>query len=781
LAQHGVGVDGRERTRVLILGMGWFTDEAGGLNRYVADLHRALAADSGLAVSQVTLGPGNPAPGVTFAADRTDALPMRLWRFARAAGAAGRRADVIDAHFALYSFLPVRGPLRHRPLVAHVHGPWGKESEMAGEGRRAVALKTAVERAVYRRATELVVLSGAFRRLLVERYRVSPWRIHVIPPGVDLTRFSPEDRQSARVRLRVERDAWIAVSVRRLVPRMGLDILLEAWATMCRESGPGAVLVIVGEGPARRDLEAMVSSLDLSDNVRFTGRVDDEDLVAWYQAADLCVVPTIALEGFGLIVLEALACGTPVVASDAGGLPETLTGLNSSLIVPAADPGALASRMTRARSDPASLPDRIACRRFAEQFTWDRAATRHREVYQRVAAGPARPGARPSRRLRVVFVDHTAKLSGAEIALLRLIPALEDVDAHVVLGEEGPLVGRLLGAGVSVEVLPLGRPAAELRRERVRPGRLPAASVLATATHIVALARRLRRLEPDLVHTNSLKAALYGGAAARLAGIPVVWHVHDRIAADYLPAGAVRLVRLAAARIPAAIIANSAATLASLGDAPRLAAVIPSPVDSSLIRVPSSRQTRPGEPLLFGIVGRLTPWKGQHVFLDAFARAFGTTPDSHRAAVIGAALFGEESYEAELRVQATALGIAARVEFRGFQDDIGFELGRLDVLVHASIVPEPFGNVIVEGMAAGLPVVASAAGGPLELVAPGLDGLLVAPGDVDGLARALRLLADDADLRARLGGAGAQKAHAFTADRVAADVVGLYRSVVEPD
>src|SRR5262249_10793443 len=112
----------------------------------------------------------------------------------------------------------------------------------------------------------------------------------------------------------------------------------------------------------------------------------------------------------------------------------------------------------------------------------------------------------------------------------------------------------------------------------------------------------------------------------------------------------------------------------------------------------------PGGPLTFGIVGRLAPWKGQHLFLEAFARAF---PDSEeRAVVVGGALFDEVDYEHGLQRTARRLGIAGRVEFRGHRPDVWEELARLDVLVHASITPEPFGQVILEGMAAGVPVIA---------------------------------------------------------------------------
>src|SRR5436305_5461638 len=142
------------------------------------------------------------------------------------------------------------------------------------------------------------------------------------------------------------------------------------------------------------------------------------------------------------------------------------------------------------------------------------------------AASPPGPGV--DRRLRVVFVDHVARLSGGEIALSRLLPALaEHVDVHVVLGEEGPLVKRLRDRGIETEVIPLAPRLRDVRREAVRPTRVDPRALAHLPASVVRLSRRLRALDADLVHTNSLKAALYGGVAARIARVPVLWHVRD--------------------------------------------------------------------------------------------------------------------------------------------------------------------------------------------------------------------------------------------------------------
>lgn len=760
----------------LLLGAEWWTDQPGGLPRYLADLFDALRA-GGLHPRAAVAGPAADAPvGVVAGGHFAGFLPARLWRYALATARSSRGVDVVDAHFALYALLPVVfGPLRRLPLVVHFQGPWAEESLVEGEGSGLrLAAKRAIERAVYRRARTVVVLSSAFKRVLVDGYGVAPWVVEVVPPGVDLERFSPGDRVAARRRLGLPADAAVVLAVRRLVPRMGLDGLVEAWAKVEPGVG-GGVLVLAGDGPERTRLAALADRLGVTRSVRLLGGVGDAALVDWYRAADVSVVPSAALEGFGLVVLESLACGTPAIVSDSGGLPEAVRDLDPSVVVPAGDAAALADRLLGGLDGTAPLPERERCRAHAERFSWPAVAGRHGAIYA-AAARPAVPAG--DRRLRVVYLDHCAQLSGGELALLRLLPALADIDAHVILGEDGPLVDRLRREGVSVEIMELAVAARAVRRDRVRPGRLPLAAAAEAASYTARLARRLHRLRPDLVHTNSLKAALYGGAAARLASVPAVWHVRDRIADDYLPAAAGRLVRLAGRLLPSAIIANSAATLDALGPGPTRTAVVPSPVASpGSPGSPAAFARRDdGAPLRVGIVGRLSPWKGQDLFLDAFAAAFPGGPEE--AVVVGDALFGEHGHRDELHRRVRRLGLEGRVEFRGFREDVSAEYDRIDVLVHASTLPEPFGQVVVEGMAAGLAVVAAAAGGPAAVVDDGVDGLLYPMGDAAALAGALRRLAGDPDLRRRLGERGRASASAYTAARVAPQVVAVYRAVL---
>jgi glycosyltransferase involved in cell wall biosynthesis len=289
---------------------------------------------------------------------------------------------------------------------------------------------------------------------------------------------------------------------------------------------------------------------------------------------------------------------------------------------------------------------------------------------------------------------------------------------------------------------------------------------------VLRLAARLRQLRPDLVHTNSLKAGVYGSVAARLAGIPMIWHVRDRIEDDYLPRAAVLLVRRMSRHLATAVVANSRSTMRTLA-APSKPVVIYSVLPEVLSEVPP-RQRMHGRPLTFGIVGRLAPWKGQDMFLRAFARAF--PQGEERAAVVGGALFGEDEYRQTLPRLAQSLGIAERVELRGHRPDVWDELATIDVLVHASVTPEPFGQVVLEGMAAGVPVIAANAGGPAEILRDDVTGVLYEPANTGALAAAMKRMLDPG-VRERLRAAARSELGPYSPPVVAAALQQLYERV----
>ncbi len=750
--------------RVLVLGMGWIGVSPGGLNRYAFDLTKALR-QRGLGVECVVVGSPEQDQGFVGAIGSEAPLLRRLWTMGLEGRARSRAAEIINSHFALYT-LPVLWSRPGKPLVVHFQGPWYEESATEHGGPAwLTGLRKQVETAVYSRADEVVVLSEAFRRIVIEDFGILPGRVHVVRPGVDLERFRQVDTTHARERLGLPRDDRAVLSVRRLVKRVGLDTLLQAWAASGVED---ATLYIVGDGPERDRLYALADELGIDPTVRFVGRVPERDLPLWYAAADYSVVPSLALEGFGLVVLESLASGTPVIASDTGGMAEVLPDLGTGFLVPVGDTSKLATVLSAALRSDHSLPARDECRRFAEGFHWIRAADRVVEIFEQARSRP------PVRKYRVVFLDHCARLSGGELALLRLIKGARTMEAHAILAEDGPLVHHLQQAGVSTEVLPLPDRVTNLSRAELQAPSELLRCATAIPAYATRLAKRLRRLHPDVVHTNSLKSGVYGSIAARAAGIPLVWHLRDRLSPDSYPAHQAAVLRRCVRSMADAVIANSAATAEVLSPGRAPVWVIPSPVD--MTPAPHLPDSPRGVPVI-GLIGRLAPWKGQHVFIDAMIKVAEEHP-TLQARVVGSALFGEEEYVRNLRQHVDAIDFGNVVHFVGFSHDVAAELAKLTIAVHASTIPEPFGQVVVEAMACGVPIVATNAGGPAEIVQHGTDGLLVPPGDADALATAVVRLLEDAELRTRLARAAVRKAERYRPGPIAAGVEAVYASVL---
>ncbi len=376
-----------ETIRTLQFGMGWFPEQAGGLNRVYYHLMKELP---GAGVSVRGLVAGTPTDGaaarhgVDFFAPIATPLPVRWFRARHAAREALSHGDVdlVASHFALYTF-PALGPVTTRPLVVHFHGPWALESAVEQDAGWYVRFKLAVENAVYGKARLFIVLSEAFASVLRERYGVPAERIRVVPGGADVTRFGiDEPKEAARERLGWPSDRFVVLAVRRLAHRMGLENLIDAMATV-RRVAPEVMLYVAGKGPLAGALEARIAERGLEDHVRLLGFVPDEDLPAAYRAADLTIVPTQSFEGFGLITVESLASGTPVLVTPVGGLPEVVRGLSPDLVLAGSNAAALAEGLTGAVSGARRLPDAGACRAYTlENYTWASVARRTRDVYR---------------------------------------------------------------------------------------------------------------------------------------------------------------------------------------------------------------------------------------------------------------------------------------------------------------------------------------------------------------------------------------------------------------
>jgi glycogen synthase len=380
------------RPAVLQIGTRWFPEFPGGLERYYHDLLRHLPA-AGFDVVGLVLGTAQPAPVPGLEIDTYAPPTAPLLRRVRAVRAAAqaqlRRRDLalMVCHYPLYA-LPVADVMGRLPTLIHFHGPWAAEGRAEGNSVPAWLVKRAIEQLLYRRAAGFIVLSTAFRDVLRDTYGVAEDRIFVIPGGIDLARFGPGlDRAAARRALGLPVDRPILLSIRRLVRRMGLEALIDALPEIAA-SLPEILLVLAGSGPLRDAIEQRVRRRGLAASVRLLGRVPDEQLPLLYRAADVSIVPSLALEGFGLTTVESLACGTPVLVTPVGGLPEVVRDLAPDLVLGGQGPAALAEGVLGFFGGRLRMPDAAACARYVgERFDWPVVARSVAERYRAVIAG----------------------------------------------------------------------------------------------------------------------------------------------------------------------------------------------------------------------------------------------------------------------------------------------------------------------------------------------------------------------------------------------------------
>ncbi|HVC16060.1 MAG TPA: glycosyltransferase family 4 protein [Rhodanobacter sp.] len=373
----------------LQIGLHWFASGSGGLDRAFYDLVTTLPR-VGVRVQGVVTGPADvgvrTGGQICTLAPAGATLSRRLLGARRTIGdlAASGRFDLVAPHFALH-VAAASGHLRHLPLVMHFHGPWAEESALEGQPKAVTIAKRLLEGTVYRRADRVIVLSQAFGELIAMRYGVNPERVRIVPGSVGANRFTSTPlRAEARWMLGWPIDRPILLSVRRLTRRVGLDRLIGAMTKVAR-CVPDVLLLIGGTGRLEAALRRQVADCALERHVQFLGFVPDEHLTLAYRAAEINVVPSVALEGFGLTAAEALAAGTPSMVTPVGGLPEVVAPLSPDLVFASAEVEDIAAGLVDALRGRLRLPEPSACQAYAaERFDISLAARRTAAVYGEV-------------------------------------------------------------------------------------------------------------------------------------------------------------------------------------------------------------------------------------------------------------------------------------------------------------------------------------------------------------------------------------------------------------
>ncbi len=376
-------------------------DRIGGLERYVRELAEGLVAHGRSArILTKQVDPSHPrferaASGVEIhrygVPDKSDPLfavrrgigPVReVLREARG------RPGVIHAQFPVPA-LPLA--LRGIPFVYTFQAPVWRELLRERQGSyalperiqpAAVALLRRVEAFVVRRATQIIVLSEFMRGQLGDLDAAAGRRARLIPGGIDTHRFSLGPRVP---------DEWatgaspLLFTARRLTPRTGVRELVESLPRVVARH-PGLRLAISGSGGEEGAIRAAIAREGLEEKVRLLGRVSDAELIDWYRRADLVVMPTQELEGFGLTTAEALACGTPVLGTPQGATPEILAPLDRRLVSRGPSPADLSAALLDVLGDTALLASvRDRARDHAVTYSWESVIAAHLDTYAAMA------------------------------------------------------------------------------------------------------------------------------------------------------------------------------------------------------------------------------------------------------------------------------------------------------------------------------------------------------------------------------------------------------------
>jgi glycosyltransferase involved in cell wall biosynthesis len=652
--------------------------------------------------------------------------------------------------------------------------------------RRRLSLRSRrwIEQTVIRRCHHVIVLSEFMKQQVMAAHGIIPKRITVVPGAADPAAFYPAlDRNEIRRELKLPERRTLLFTVRNLVPRMGLEHLLEAM-TMLGEEQRNLLLLIGGEGRLRPRLEELIRSNGLQDSVQLLGFVPEDQLAKYYQASDLVVMPTLQLEGFGLVTVEALACGTPVIGTPVGAIPEVLNTVDPLLVTKGTDGQALAKTL------------RLVLKRFRDvPGERERFSKKGREVVER----------------RYNWAVHAADLDRLFVSLSKDSMVARHQSTRSVADSDGSTaaecnVGQTAGARKVIHVItrldhggsaqntmltalghdralfdPLvvggypgrwdaqgGQAATEencrkLEKAAIRWMLLPSLTrevhLFKDAQTLWELFRLFRQERPALVHTHTSKAGVLGRVAAWLARVPVIVHTpHGHVFYGHF--GPFRSwlflqIERGLCALTDRLIALTEAERQDhldreVGKADRFA-VVPSGIDRERFgqaRVQGKQQPAwfgcPSDALVVGSVGWLTDIKGHQFLIEAVAKLKQHFPSLHLV-IIGSG----DRHDALLQ-QAKLAGLRDAVHLLGHRNDIDACLAGMDLFVLPSL-NEGMGRALIEAMAAGLPVIASRVGGIPAVVSHEQTGLLVPPGDADALADALRRFLDRPEWAAQLG------------------------------
>ncbi len=662
-----------------------------------------------------------------------------------------RRFDVVHSHGSgAMAFAVPAGVIAGTPVIVRT------EHNVVYNGSRR---RRVLRRLAALREDAQIAVSEAVRLSHIRDGGVPAERFVTIRNGIAAERLAVQSgRDDASRSLGVSNSAVVALAVGSLTEQKDYVNLLKAAAVVVARF-PDIVFLIAGGGVLEGDLASAASTLGVGDKVRFLGERDDVPLLL--SRADI-MVNSSAWEGLPITILEAMAAGVPIVATDVGGTAKVISGDDCGLVVPSKDPESLAAAILKLAETPelreqlSSRARQIYRRRYtAEQMTRETEALY--DVCRQRSAHLLASG-----RVRILYMIGCLARGGAERQLAELV-------TRVDLERFEPVVCSLAPLGALAE--PIERAGVRVMSLEKRPG----VGFLA----LWRIVRLIHELRPAVLHSYLPPANWRGLVAGRATAVPLI--VSSVRNVDFH----LGLVSSMRDRVLAVLIDVMVANAEAVRDyvigshwvsRARTRVIYNGICIGRLNGSESNLRSRSGSAHSGGtvvVVASLTPKKDHETFLASARLVADVLPDT-RFVIVG---------DGELRnhlVNRTAeLGLEDCVVFTGETPAVGLHLSEADVSVLTSL-REGCSNVVLESMVLERPVVATDVGGNRELIEDGVTGFLVKAGDVEGIARKVIDLLADEPLRQRMGKAGRERViERFVAERMISDTIALYEEMLD--
>src|SRR3989338_8822149 len=416
------------------------------------------------------------------------------------------KPSLINFHHALPSLGIVKlKSIKNIPKVFTFYGPWGEEYRSRDNTSLLSNIHTKLmlffEKYVISKCRSVLVLSEFSKFQLKEIHGVKSEKVSVIPSGLDISSFSLGDKMAARKRLNIFEDSKILLTIRRLDPRMGLDVMLRAF-TIITAKIKGVRLLIGGTGPSLSALIKLRDELELTDSVDFIGHISEENLPYYYRAADISILPSRELEGFGLMTIESLSCGTPVIGTPVGSTTEILGKFEEKLLFKDSNADSMAEKIIDIfyGDDKDILYMSKKCRSFVEEnYNWSKIVQLVDEFY--LLTG----------RKRILVIDSASEIGGAEIFLLRFLEKLDKkkyIPQFILLQKEGRLSNELLEMGYQITNVSIDFSAWRKGQSKFNTIKL-IISGIKSIPQLLQTVLMIKRMEINIIQTSCNKSHIF--------------------------------------------------------------------------------------------------------------------------------------------------------------------------------------------------------------------------------------------------------------------------------